>query len=185
MPTKTFDDFVKRRLNEAQTNQSSETVDWNKTREEWIQSLNHLHSKMEKYLNKYTEADQIQITREKFRISEEYLGNYEAEKLTIQIGIDKVVAKPIGRMMIGAVGRIDLIGARGMLRIVLLDKGQPAPQTKIEIGRKPEEKTGCHAIQSIKISERDWYIATLPPRITATALSADAFRDALMELLDV
>ena len=63
MSTKTFDDFVKRRLNEAQTNQSSETADWNKTREEWIQSLNRLYSKMEKYLKKYTEADQIQVTR--------------------------------------------------------------------------------------------------------------------------
>ena len=87
--------------------------------------------------------------------------------------------------MIGAVGRVDLIGARGMLRIVLLDKGEPATRTKIEIGRKPEEETGWHPIQSIKISERDWYIATLPPRITATALSTDAFRDALMELSDV
>ena len=52
MSTKTFDDFVKRRLNKAQTNQSSETVDWNKTREEWIQSLNRLYSKMEKYIEK-------------------------------------------------------------------------------------------------------------------------------------
>ena len=185
MSTKTFDDFVRRRLNEAQKIKSSETVDWNKTREEWIQSLNRLYSKMEKYLKKYTEADQIQVSREKIQVSEEYLGNYEAEKLTIQIGIDKVVAKPIGRMMIGAAGRVDLIGARGMLRIVLLDKGEPATRTRIEIGRKPEEKTGWHPIQSIKISERGWYIATLPPRITATALSADAFRDALMELSDV
>ena len=185
MPTKTFDDFVKRRLNEAQTIGSSKDVDWDKTREEWIRSLNGLYSKMEKYLKKYTEADQIQVAREKIQISEEYLGNYEAEKLTIQIGIDKVVAKPIGRMMIGAAGRVDLIGARGMLRIVLLDKGQPATRTRIEIGRKPEEETGWHPIQSIKICERGWYIATLPPRITATALSADAFRDALMELSDV
>ena len=185
MPTKTFDEFVKRRLNEAQKFKSSETLDWHKTREEWIQSLNHLDSKMEKYLKKYTEADQIQVSREKIQISEEYLGNYAAEKITIQIGNDKVVAKPIGRMMIGAAGRVDLIGARGMLRIVLLDKGEPATRTRIEIGRKAEEKTGWHPIQSIKISERGWYIATLPPRITATALSADAFRDALMELSDV
>ena len=87
--------------------------------------------------------------------------------------------------MIGAAGRVDLIGAQGMLRIVLLDKGQPATRTKIEIGRKPEEETGWHPVQSIKFRERGWYVVTLPPRITATALSADAFRDALMELSDV
>ena len=67
MSTKTFDDFVKKKLDEAQTNKSLETVDWNKTREEWIQSLHHLYSKMEKYLKKYTEADLIQVSREKYK----------------------------------------------------------------------------------------------------------------------
>ena len=185
MSTKTFDDFVKRRVNEAQTYGSSKDVDWDKTREDWICSLNSLYSDMENYLKKYTEADQIQIARKNIQISEDYLGSYEAEMLTLQIGYDKVVAKPIGRLMIGAAGRVDLTGARGTLRLVLLEKGGPAIQTKIEIGRKVEEETGWHPIQNIAISEKGWYIATLPPRISVTALTADAFRDALMELSDV
>ena len=185
MSTNTFDDFVKRKLNEAQTSNSSEVVDWNKMREDWIQSLKNLYSKMEEYLKKYIEGGQIQVTREKINISEDYLGTYEVEKLTFSIGNDKVVAKPIGRLTIGAKGRVDLIGARGTLRLVLLEKGGPAIQMKIEIGGKVEIESSRNLIQNSEISENAWYIATLPPRVTTTVLSADAFRDALVELSDV
>ncbi len=185
MSTKSFDDFVKKRVNEAQSNRSSKEIDWDETLEDWIQSLKDLYSRMEEYLRKYTQSGEIQVTHKKIQVSEEYLGNYEVEKLTFHIGNEKVVAKPIGRLMIGATGRVDLIGARGTLRLVLLEKGGPAIQTKIKIGQKVEEETSWHPIQNIEISERGWYIATLPPRITTTALTADTFRDALMELSDV
>lgn len=185
MSAKTFDEFVKRRLNEAKTSESSKDIDWNKTREDWIQSLRDLYSKMEQFLKKYTEAGQIQITRDKVQISENYLGSYEVERLTFRIGNDKVIAKPIGRLMIGAAGRVDLIGARGTLRLVFLEKGGPAIRTKIEIGGRVEEESSQSLVPGNNIGERGWYIATLPPRVTTTALSADAFRDALVELSDV
>ena len=140
MSEKTFDEFVKKRLDEAEASQSAGEKDWDRTRGEWIQSLRDLYSKMEKYLKKYTEAGHIQIRREKIHLSEQYLGSYEAEKLTFEIGMDKIVAKPIGRLMIGATGRVDLIGARGALRLVLLEKGGPAIRTKIEIGGRTEDE---------------------------------------------
>ena len=52
MSTKTFDDFVKKRLKEAEFSKSSNDVDWNEKREVWIQKLNDLCSKMEEYLKK-------------------------------------------------------------------------------------------------------------------------------------
>ena len=185
MSTKTFDEFVKKRLNEAEASQSAGDMDWNRTRKEWIQSLRDLYSTMERYLKRYTEAGQIRVKREGVELSEQYLGSYEAEKLTFEIGMEKIVAKPIGRLMIGATGRVDLIGARGTLRLVLLEKGGPAIRTRIEIGERIEEEVSRPLIPSGEISESGWYIATLPPRVTTTPLSADTFRDALMELSDV
>ena len=185
MSTKTFDEFVRRRLDEARESESGDDVDWNRTREDWIQSLRNLHSTMEKYLAKYTEAGQIRVDRDKVQISEEHLGSYEVEKLTFQIGNDKIVAKPIGAMMIGAAGRVDLIGARGTLRLVLMEKKGPKITTKIEIGGRVEEEGGRVSVSGRDVEEAGWHIATLPPHVTTTPLSADAFRDALMELSDV
>ena len=185
MSTKTFDEFVQRRINEAQSNEPGKDVDWDRTREDWMQSLRNLYSTMEKYLKKYTDAGQIHVERNKINISEEYLGSYEVETLTFRIGKDKVVAKPIGALMIGAAGRVDLIGARGTLRLVLLAKRGPQIRTRIEIGGRVEEEVSQPLISGRDIDKRGWYIATLPPQVSTTPLNADAFRDALMELSDV
>lgn len=184
MSTKTFDDYVKKRLKEAEISKSSNDVDWNKTREVWIQTLNGLYSEMKEYLKTYIDAGEIQVTQKNIEISEEYLGSYEVPKLTFQIGNDKVVAKPIGHRVIGAKGRVDLIGARGTLRFVLLEKGGPAIRTKIKIGERVEEEFSKSLILTSEINNSGWYIATLPPRVTKTALSADAFLDAIVELSD-
>lgn len=184
MSTTTFDKFVKRRIDEAKSGTAPKDVDWNQRREDWISSLNDLYSKFERYLKKYTKADQIQILRESIQISENNLGSYDVDKLTFQIGNDEVIAEPIGTQVIGAAGRVDLIGAQGRLRLVLLDKGEPAIQMKIEIGEKAEEETTKPVIPRSITRKRDWYIATMPPRVSTIKLNADVFRDALVELSD-
>ena len=185
MSTKTFDRFVQRRLKEAQAEDSSKKVDWGRTRDDWILSLRDLYASMEKYLKKYTETGQIHVARDKIQISEEYLGSYEVETITFQIGNDKVVAKPIGARMIGAAGRVDLIGARGTLRLVFLEKKEPTIRNKTETGGRPEEDLSRPPTSTGDIDKSGWYIATLPPRVATTPLSGDSFRDALMELSDV
>lgn len=185
MTTEAFENFVKKRLNEAKNNQLSKDIDWNKERDDWLQSLNDLYSKIRRYLKKYLEADQIQVEREKIVISEEFLGSYEVDKLTIRIGDEKIVAKPIGRNLIGASGRVDLIGVRGRLRLVLFEKEEPPIPIRTEFGEKVEEKTSQSPSPNRNTSEEGWHIATFPPHITTTPLSADTFRDALVELSDV
>ena len=184
MSTKTFDEFVRRRLDEVQTNGSNQDVDWNRRREDWIRSLNDLYSKIEKYLKKYTEAAQIHLGREEIQLSEEHIGTYQVEALTVQIGNEKVVAKPIGTLLIGAAGRVDLIGARGMIRLVLLE-GQPTFKVKAVIGGRVEEEVNQPVASCGNIDKSRWYIATLSPNAATTPLIADTFRDALIELSDV
>ena len=146
--------------------------------------MNDLYLEMEEYLKKYIEAGEIQVTRKNIQISEEYLGSYQVPKLSFQIGNDRVVAKPIGHRVIAADGRVDLIGARGTLRLVLLEKERPAIRTKIVIRERVVEESSKSLNPASEINEIGWYIATLPPRITRTEFSADAFRDALVELSD-
>lgn len=184
MSKQTFDEFVKKQVDQAKAKQATTEVDWNKTREDWLRELSDLYSRMAKYLKKYTDKGQIQIRRDRVQLSEDHLGAYEAEALTFVIGNDKVVAKPIGTLLIGAWGRVDLVGARGLLRLALLEKGGPTIWTRIEIGGKTEEDVRPMLPGSF-VDKREWYIVTLPPNVTITVLNADAFRDAIMELADV
>ncbi len=185
MSTQTFDEFVKKRVDQAKANSAMHAIDWNRTREDWLRELGALYSKMEEYLKKYTDTGRIQVRRDKVFLSEDHLGTYEVETLAFLIGNEKVVAKPIGALMVGAIGRVDLVGARGRLRIVLLEEGISAIRTRIEIGGKVEEDADRSSLPGSAVNKRGWYIATLPPNVTTTALNEDSFRDAIMELADV
>ena len=55
----------------------------------------------------------LRYKRSAIQLSEEFLGSYKAEKLTFLIGSQRIVAKPIGRMLIGAQGRVGLVGIEG------------------------------------------------------------------------
>ena len=185
MSNVTFDEFVKRRLDEAKESRTNESVDWDNVRANWEESLTELFAKMEGYLREYIDSGRIAVTREKVKVSEEHLGLYEVDKLTFHIGDERVVAKTIGRLMIGAKGRVDLIGPRGVLRIVFLEKGDPFLRTKVEIDGKAEEETETPMTSAGDIPKAGWYISTMPPSVTTTVLNKDSFQDALMELSDV
>ena len=179
MSTDAFDDFVKRRT--AQANETAEEADWEKTRATWLRELGRLYDCMEAYLESYTDSGQIRIERRPVRLTEDYLGTYDAEKLTLFIGNDKVVAEPIGALLIGSRGRVDLSGARNTLRIVLLDKDGPAMKITILAGDAPIETSGSSLVRG-DVDHAGWYFATRPPGATVTAFSEDSFRDAIMEV---
>jgi len=179
VPADTFDDFVKQRT--AQANETVEEVDWEKTRATWLRELGCLYDCMEAYLKSYTNSGLIRIERHPVQLTEDYLGTYDAEKLTLFIGNDKVVAEPIGTLLIGSRGRVDLSGTRKTLRIVLLDKGGPAMKITISAGDAPIE-TSSRALVRGDVDHAGWYIATRPPSATVTAFSEDSFRDAIMEV---
>ena len=179
MPAETFDEFVKQRA--AQANENAEEVDWGKARATWLRELDHLYDCMEAYLKSYTDSGQIRIERQAVQLTEDYLGTYDAEKLALFIGNDKVVAEPVGALLIGSQGRVDLSGNRKTLRIVLLDKDGPSMTSTISIGGAPLRTSSSSLVRG-DIDEAGWYIATRPPGATVTAFNEDSFRDAIMEV---
>ena len=179
MPTDTFDDFVKQRTAEA--NEAVEEVDWEEARSTWLRELGHLYDCMEACLESYTESGQIRIERRTVQLTEDYLGTYEAEELTLFIGNDKVVAEPVGTLLIGSRGRVDLSGTRRTLRIVLLDKGDRARKITISAGDAPID-TSSRSLVRGDVDHAGWYFATQPPGATVTAFNEDSFRDAIMEV---
>ncbi len=179
MAEQEFSEFVRRKTAREQA-EAGEVIDWAKRRADWLQELEELYACMEGHLEPYTQAGEIQIERTSIQLREDYLGTYDADKLTFRIGREKVVAKPIGTLLIGASGRVDLSGPRKTLKIVLLAKGGPVLTTKIEHGGDSEESS--RSMVRGDVEEAGWYIETPPPESVVVAFGEDSFRDAIMEV---
>ena len=179
MVAETFDEFVKQRTERAR--QSAEASNSKETLADWLRELDTLYSAMEGYLRSYTDSGQIKIERRPVQLTEEYLGTYDAEALAMSIGNDEVIAQPVGTMLIGSSGRVDLMGPRKTLRIVLLEQGGPAMKITISGAGGPAETSGQSLVRG-EVDHRGWYFATQPPAVTVTAFDEDSFRDAIMDV---
>ncbi len=175
----TFDEFVKQRT--ARAKQSAEALNPDRTLRVWRRELKSLFGTMEQYLKGYIESDQIKMERRPVQITEERLGTYDAEELVLHIGNDEVIARPIGTLLIGSRGRVDLSGPRKTLRILLLEEGGPTLKISISGTDGPIE-TSSRSPWRGDVDHAGWYLVTPPPSATATALSEDSFRDAVMDV---
>ena len=89
----------------------------------WTAALNRLHDLVREILRPYVLQGGIKLGVERIRLSEELLGQYQAPAMRIAIGnnlhIDLV---PIGAMIFGASGRVDMRGPRAERRILLVPR---------------------------------------------------------------
>ena len=176
-----FSEFVRRQTARAQS-ESGDPIDWAKRRGDWLRALEELYTSMQRHLEPYTETREIPIERTPMRLREDHLGTYDASKLTFKIGRKKIVAKPIGTLLIGARGRVDLSGPSKTLKVVLLDKGGPVRATTISHGDLTD--VSSRSMVRGEVDEAGWYIETPPPDSVDVAFGEDSFQDAIMDVSD-
>lgn len=182
MSKKDFDNFI-----EQQNNQSinEPPVDWDKIREEWLTNLNKFYDLIKFFLVEYEKLGNLSYQFSNKDIFEEYIGNYPVKVLELLIlGKHKVRLEPIGTNIISADGRVDLIGANGKIKFVLVPKNYSAPSPiKVIIKVEGEQETENKEIKTPEKVELAWKIATPPPRIKYIDLEQDTFFDALLEVV--
>ena len=153
---------------------------WGKKRDEWLQSLNEIYAQFKNWLNNFEDSDVISLEYKNKEINEEHIGIYSANKMIITIASEQILLEPIGTLLIGAKGRIDMKGKNGTIKFVLVPKQSGGPSIKVDIATgdepKPEEKKGVQI-------EWEWKIATPPPSIKYIELDSDSFSDALLEVI--
>ncbi len=109
---------------------ASESVDWDKRKAKWLASLRQLIDQLRQWLmDAGVPAEQIIETRHS--ISEETLGFYEAPGLEVKIGRLLVTFVPVASVIIGGVGRIDVTGPRGEVKLIA-DTAQPVVEGEPE-----------------------------------------------------
>jgi hypothetical protein len=172
-----FGAFVKREQTAFAEEQS---VDWAKEREEWLSRLKELYQRIESFLAGYIRADEIKLSYRDIELNEENIGSYRARQMILKIGRQEITPTPVGTLLIGAKGRVEVVGPAGRTRFVLVNSeaSGPRPKVTVRIG-KPEPPASEAAPKEIKWA---WKIATSPPTIQYIELTQDSLFQALLEV---
>jgi hypothetical protein len=173
-----FGEFVKR---QQTASAEGSRVDWTKERDEWLRHLKELYDQTESFLAEYIKTGAIKFNYRDIRLNEENIGSYSARQMILKIGRQEITMTPIGTLLIGAKGRVDVVGPAGRTRLVLVNReaSGPAIRVTVSIGGKPEPPPVGAAPKEIKWA---WKIATSPPTIKYIELTQESLFQALMEV---
>ncbi len=177
-----FEDFVKR---QQQPRSDDEAIDWNKERDEWLDYLQQLYSCIAEYLDEYIKGGTIKLRDSMIELNEENIGVYKAKRLVVAIGAQEIIFTPVGTLLIGSKGRVDVEGSAGNSRLVLIDKNLTHPRqmfrvtvTTIPPGGRPMPQP----TPSPKDTEWAWKIVSRPPAMQFTELNKETLFELLMEV---
>lgn len=169
-----FKQFVDQKIAEA----SADPVNWKQEKDDWLCRLMELHTQIATWLAPYIQNHSVKIGKEMVSLVEENIGSYHAPMMTITIGKNQINLEPIGTLLVGARGRVDMKGPKGIARLVLVPKESSGPSVRVEVilpGQTPSPKT-----ELPPVSKWVWKFASTPPRITYTELNEESFLEALM-----
>jgi hypothetical protein len=179
MSKKDFNRFVE----QASKEKKSKNIDWEKRREEWIHNLDEFYKKINSFLNSFIEKGKISIEFQDIELTEEHIGTYETKSATIFIGDHTIRLRPIGTTLIAAKGRVDMTGAYGKVKFVLVPESADKPQIRVMINTEYQAETASETRNNgNETSDWVWKIATSPPAIRYLPLDEESFMDAVMEV---
>ncbi len=174
-----FDEFIAQQTADRMTDESE--ADRGLELDEWLEQVDFFYSVISSYLKEYIDRDQITLRKSPLKIFEERIGEYSTWTITLLFGSKQIKFEPIGTNLIGARGRIDLLGPNGKVKFVLVD-------SMASSAKDCYRTSGEDAV--LREAEREgnrsktllWKIATPPPHSVYLELNEESFLDALMEV---
>lgn len=168
-----FDDFVNQQIAKEEP-----SIDWTQIRDDWIKHLDEFYQLAEGFLQKYIDQGKVRITTATKQITEEHIGSYNVKSLEVEIGTIKVRLDPIGTLIVGAKGRVDMCGPHGMVKFVLVPKTASSSAIRV-IDRDSSSETKD---EPEPVKEWAWKRRTPPPNIKYIELEEESFLSAIMEV---
>jgi hypothetical protein len=117
MPNSEFANFV-----DSQQDSKEIQFDWQKELSDYTGNVESLYRQVTDYLGEYLVDGRVKLSYDKVEIVEESYGSYSINRLLVDIGHQRVFLEPIGTMLIGSKGRVDLIGPIKRIPILLIRK---------------------------------------------------------------
>jgi hypothetical protein len=166
-------------LSKHETIKSESQIDWNIQKEEWLGFLQSFYVSVEKWLKPYVDQDKLQFNYVNINLTEENIGTYDVKSMHILFSEQLIKLEPIGTLLIGTKGRIDMEGARGSVQFILVDKESKGVKVNVYMGGIPQTKE--------EPKEPDWtwkIVLRESRRIAYDEFSEDNFFNALMEVIN-
>jgi hypothetical protein len=133
-----------RELTEAQQRKQQPLLKNDAMLTEWMNALKDLYVEIAKYLREYHHSGALTFSTETIQLRERTLGSYTAPALSMKAGTAVVRVRPIGRLINGTTGRVDLVreGSAAELREIMLVRVDVANDDaalvwKIRLPKKP------------------------------------------------
>lgn len=173
------------RLLDQQKNESA--LDWTGIGEEWVSRIHQLYELVSDWLDEYRSQGTVEIATYDVDITEESLGTYQVPAMDIVVGNKKARLVPVGAIIIGASGRVDLRGPAGTSTFVLVPMSSSEPRIYSFISTSEEERKKTQAeidaaLEKTKKEPRTWKVATEPPNVKYLDLDEEMFFDVLVEV---
>ena len=177
-----FDAFVARQQAEAH----DKGYNPQQQLEQWLRHLENLYAQITEYLKPYTSKGTAKVELYDVDIHEEFIGNYKAKAMNLKIGISSVSFTPVGTMLIGTKGRVDVHGPLGKARLVLIDKEVTSARQLIQVsfrrpGDPPPEPLKVKSANEI---EWTWKLSTPPPEMNFLDLTQEVFFNMIIAVAD-
>jgi hypothetical protein len=182
MSKKEFENFL------SNTKENELPKDWYITqKKEWLDYLKKLYQLFESALQEYIEKKNLAVKYQDIRITEEGIGSYMAPSMNIEFGGLKVTLKPIGTLLIGSKGRVDMTGKGGTVRIILVDSKKKGLTDFIKItvreAGKPQLKEIAKPAE--QVINWEWRFISTQPSSLFVPVNQETIFTSIMALANV
>lgn len=153
--------------------------DLSERKAQWVRKIDVLYNQVRLLLESYQANGSMDFALSLSELHEEELGSYQAHSLTINLGASSVRFMPVGTMLLGSPGRVDLVGLRGSVRFVLVlpEMDRPMHIPAASLGAAPGESRRA----PLDLAPYVWKISTSPPGIRYSDIDAANLQSAIME----
>ncbi len=176
MSKKHFEDL----LNKYESKYEKNEIDWEAKKDEWLGFVKQFYSSVESWLKLYKNDGKLSYEFKKTNITEDYIGTYDVDLMVVDFAGQQINMEPMGTLLIGTKGRIDMEGARGRVQFILADKDSKGMKTNVLIAGESVKTQG-------ERKEPDWawkIVLRESRKISYVEFNEENFFDALMEIVN-
>jgi len=178
MSKKDFEELLRKH----ESKPTEKEIDWEKQKIDWLGFIKSFYDQVEGWFAPYGAAGKLSYEYRKAQITEEYIGTYDVNVMVVDFAGQKLTLEPLGTLLIGTKGRIDMEGARGRIQFILADKDSKGMKVTVSISMdgQPNSEPKEH-----KEPDWTWKIVLRESRkISYADFTEENFFDALMEVVN-